>query len=65
MAVACVDRSWQFIPGHYKIKLHVAEDENVNAAGDVHRFPKETLTLVSNKYITVNNIEIIVAQFVT
>lgn len=30
MVMAYVDRSWQFTPGHYKIKLHAAEDENLS-----------------------------------
>lgn len=30
MVMACVDRSWQFTPGHYKIKLLDTQDENLN-----------------------------------
>lgn len=30
IVMACVDRSWQFTPGHYKIKLHATQDENLN-----------------------------------
>lgn len=64
IVMACVDRAWQFTPGHHKIKLRATEDENLNVHWDAHHFEKWQV-LVQNGSQKKNSIKMITAQFVT